>query len=189
VIFQFRLELRWLQASESIFILMIVIALTGPWYKNNIIRYSLSILLVTLFLLSEQEYLYKGAKNIFYSTGERIGTAFGNAIENGVIRKGKTKLYIWQKKQNKDRDDEIQWCLVGGYFFELYKDSSMKIIFIDSLYQRQPDSSFAYALPDFNINKDEVVLLKITSDDQSFTFKLRNITNEYLKDSLKSLEY
>ena len=89
-----------------------------------------------------------------------------------------------------DREGEIQWALGNGYFFRLYQPNDMQMIFIDSLYQRQDSlSPYKYSLPDFNIKTDQIISLIITNDDQTFKYTINNITEQYLKDSLRSYNF
>lgn len=184
-IIQIRIELRWLQASLSVLIIMIIIAFSELRFRNNALKSVLLISFTGLFLLSDFHYLNEGAKNLYFSTSGRIGAAFDDAIKKNIIRKNNTKLYIWEKDRVPDREGEINWALAYGYFFTQYQDKSIQLIYADSLYQKV-DSGFAYTFPNFNQDTEQILSLRILNDGQTFQYFITDITNEYLKDSLKT---
>jgi hypothetical protein len=182
LIFQRQLELRWFQAPFSVALLMFVVALTSLWPKSRII-YALSFLLIVSFLLTNYYYINKGSKNLYYSMAARIGDTFDKAIKDGVIRLDKTNLYIWEKKRNPDRENEIKWTIGGSSFFDLYGSSIKNVMFVDSLYQRS-DSSVVCSFQNFEKRSDQIIFLDIQNDEQTFRYSITDITNEYLRDSL-----
>jgi hypothetical protein len=173
-VFQIRVELRWFQAPLCILILMFVIALTGLTYKHDNRKYLLACLLGMSFLCTNYYYVDRGAKNFYYSTSARIGNAFDRAIRDSTIDLKKANIYIWENKRNSQREDEIKWALVDGYFFAPYQNSGKSMIFVDSL----------YSLANFNQRNDQIVFLDIQRDEATFKYAVSDITNEYLSDSL-----
>jgi hypothetical protein len=175
-IFQPKIELRWMQAPLCILILMFVIALNGLTPNNNNRKHLLSILLGVSFLFTNYYYVDKGSRNLYYISSARIGNAFDKAIKDSIIDLGRSNLYVWEKKRNKQSEDEINWSTVNGHFFEPYHTSRKKLIFTDSL------SSFSR----FNAGNDEILYIDVQRDGNSFNFSVANITAEYLKDSLRN---
>jgi len=173
-----RLEQRWLQASLSCFILMMVIALAHLPLKSNQLKSVTFSLFVVLFLWTDFNYLNKGGNNLYMSNSEKIVSDFEQAIKKGIIRANTSKLYIWEKKRDANTENAIDWCLADGYFFEFYQGKSKKIIFVDSIYQKSysfPVSSFVH----FDKNDEQIVYM--TNNNH-----IVDITNNYLLDSLKS---
>jgi hypothetical protein len=184
-IVQVHLELRWLQAPLCVVILMVVIAFTSLPIRNNVVKKSFYTLFIILFLLSDYNYLLRGASNLYYSLSARATSVFNDAINNGTIHQNTAKLYVWEKHRNPDRENEINWALAGGYFFQYYMHKDVNIVYVDTLYQRQ-DSLHRSTFIDFNKNTDQVLLLNITNYHESFNYSLNDITGEYLKDSLRT---
>jgi len=184
---QVRIELRWLQASFAILVLLTALISTEILSLNNKMKTMVLTGISTLFALTNYIYLTKGAMNLYFSTSARVGAAFDQAIKNGTIHKNATKLYLWEKHRVADRENEINWALMGGYFFKLYQPGIPQMIYFDSVYQKS-DSGFVYALPNFNKNSEQVILLRIENDNQTFKYYLRDITSEYLRDSLRSFK-
>ncbi len=187
-VIQIRIELRWLEAPLATFILMVIIAISGYKFRSISIRNAALLIFTSLFIWLDYCYLDQGAKNLYFSTAARIGETFYNAIKNNVIHKNNTHLYIWENHRNPDREGEITWALAGGYFFKLYSNKQPQIIYIDSLYQKT-DSTYSYALADFNKDSAQIVMLKISNDGQTFKYALTDITGEYMKDSLKTFKF
>lgn len=183
-----RLELRWLQAPLCIFIEMIIIALSSFHFKNNLIKNSVCSVFILLFLWTDYNYLNKGAENLYYSLSAKIGGVFKQAIDNGTIHPDASNLYILEKQKNADRENEITWALVYGYFFNYYQNKSKTMIFTDSVYHKSdstPVSSFA----SFNKNTDQIIFLNIQNERFTFKYTISDITDLYIKDSLKSFQY
>jgi hypothetical protein len=172
-IFQTRLELRWFQASLCVLLLMFVIGINYLSYKNTRRKYLLYFLLGASFVSTNYYYVYKGSKNLYYSTSASIGNAFDKAIKDGIIQLGKSNLYILEKERNPSREEEINWALASGYFFIPYKSNTKNLVFIDSYFSNLDSSN------------DEIIYLDIQNDRQTFKYTITNITNEYVKDSLQ----
>jgi hypothetical protein len=104
------------------------------------------------------------------------GVLFKKAMENGVIKPGTGKLYISNIPGNANSGDTIKWVLAEGYYFNFYAKKDKQLIFADSIYEGGysfTGSSFI----NFDRSKDQVLFI---GND------IVDITNEYLKDSLKN---
>jgi peptidoglycan/LPS O-acetylase OafA/YrhL len=129
-----RLEQRWLQASFSIFILMIGLALSRIPVKNVMYRNWALLLFVLAFIKVEFSYLKNGHQHIYLTTASNISNSFKQAIDNGVIKPESSRLYIWDKKR--DEGSEVSnWALQNGFFFKLYQNKNKEIVFIDPTYK------------------------------------------------------
>ncbi len=169
-----RLEQRWLQASLIVFLTSVIIAFSRIPFRNSFRRNGAFFLLLILWLWTDFNYLKKGAANIYMAATEKIANQFEEAINKGIIRPATKKLYIWEKKQDTNAENEIKWVLAEGYFFNFYQQQGKEIIFADSLYEKdQPDSS---QLMNFNNNTGQIIYM-----DNG----IADITNEYFRDSLK----
>lgn len=175
VVLQVRIELRWLQAPLVVMILMFVIALTSMVGSNNNRKYIICFLFGIAFLLTNYYYVSRGSKNLYYTTSATIANAFDKAVRDSIIPLKSDKLYIWEKQRNQQREGEINWSLVNGYFFSQYNGVAKNVIFADSL----------PSLNSFNNGNDEILYLDIQNDGQSFRYFIDNITDEFLADSLR----
>lgn len=188
VIFQVRAELRWFQAPLCILVLLFVLALEGiPTIKRKQ-KYLLLLLVGVCFLLTNYYYVEHGSKNLYYSTSARIGNVFDKAIKDGVIFPGRTNLYIVERERNADRETEAKWALVNGYFFVPYEKKSKQLVFTD-LNTMQYDIAGGRLHNGFNNANDQIVFLDIEQDDKTFRYSLKDVTTEYLQDSLKEFSY
>jgi hypothetical protein len=173
-----RLEHRWLQASFAVFILMLSIALSSFPYKNNIIKYASFLGLAGLILVMNNIYFSKGASNLFMKMAETDASHFKQALDNNTIHANTERLYIWEKQKRVNEDNGLNWALGNGHLFEFYQGKDKKIIFADSIYENQ-NGSFVTTFPAFNKSTDQIVYIK----DYNLVM---DVTDEYLKDSLKS---
>lgn len=184
---QIRVELRWLQASLASLVIMIAIATAELKFVNNLVKNTALACFSLVFTWTNYIYLTKGAMNLYFSTSARVGAAFDQAIKKGIIHKNATRLYLWESHRIPDRESEINWALMGGYFFNIYEFKNPQIVYLDSIYQKT-DSGFVYSMPNFKKDSEQVIHLKIENDNQTFKYYLKDITNDYLKDSLKSFK-
>ena len=173
-IFQHRIELRWLQASLTIAILIFIIALIVITKENIKRRNFLAILIGVCFLMTNHYYNYNGSNNLYYSTSARIGDAFHEAIADSSIHLGPSNLYIFEQTRNEQRESELKWALVDGWFFAPYNGTPKNLIFLDS----------AGSIKDFNVRRDDLIHLDIIRDGLSFKYVINNIARDYLRDSL-----
>ncbi len=130
-----RLEQRWLQASFSVLILMIGLAISRIRVKNTAtMNWALS-LFVLVFLWVNFSYLKNGYRDIYFSGASRIARSFKQAIDNGVIQPQPSKLYIWEKQKDEGREVAVTWALEGGLFFKFYQNKNKEVVFIDPTYK------------------------------------------------------
>jgi hypothetical protein len=170
-----RLEQRWLQASLNIFIILIVIALSSAQFRNNTLKNVLASIFVLLFLWTDFIYLSKGMPNLYMTYAEKSAADFKKAIDNGTIRKSTDKLYIWEKKRDANTESAIMWSLGGGNLFEFYQNKPRELIFADSIY----DKNYSFPVSTFrNFDKAHEQIVYVGD-------KVIDISNEYLRDSLK----
>lgn len=172
-----RLEQRWLQASFSIFVLLIVIAVSHLEFKSNYWKNLSLTLFIILFLSTDAAYLYFGYKNVYMSNASTLAKTFKEAIDYDVIHSKSSKIFLWQNSINDNNKNTILWILEGGDFFDFYENKSKKIVFVDSVYQKR-FSKVSNPLSFFNKNEDQILFI-----DHGIV----DITNDYLKDTLKSL--
>ena len=159
-----RLEQRWLQASFSVFLLMIAVAINGM-YANKITRYSFLSLLTILLLLIDTNYLSSGGNNTYMMNAERNATKFKTAVDNGTIHAKTIQLYLSEKKKDINNENDINWTLYGGYFFNFYQNKSKQLIFIDS--------SDLTKTPAINFNTDTTQVVTITDKVIDITPKIK----------------
>lgn len=127
-----RMEQRWLQASSSVLILMIVIAASSLRFRKSYIKNALFFLLIILFIWSDYNYLSRGEKNFFFKEAEIRASLIKQAIDNGTVRAGADNLYIWEKQKNSVKEEAVRWSIIDGEFFNFYQNKSKKIFFVDS---------------------------------------------------------
>lgn len=169
-----RLEQRWLQASFAVFMLSFIIAFCQVSFKNLFVRNWILVLFMTLFFLTDYTYLSKGAGNIYLTTSEATADKFKEAIDKRIIKPQTKNIYVWEKHQDVNVENEIKWILAEGYFFNFYQRQGKNMFFADSIYTK--DSVHTNTFTNFNTNADQIIFM-----DTSIT----DITNNYLKDSLK----
>jgi hypothetical protein len=148
-----RLEQRWLQASFSVFLLMIAVAINGM-YATKITKYSFLSLLTILLLLIDTNYLSSGGNNIYMMNSERNATKFKTAVDNGTIHAKTTQLSLLEKKKDINNENDINWTLYGGYFFDFYQNKSKQLVFIDSMDLKD--------VPATNFNTDSTQVITVT---------------------------
>ena len=171
-----RLEQRWLQASFSVFILLIIIAVNNLNFKYNRGKKYLLLLFFIFFLWTDFNYLKKGADNFSMSYSTRLASGVKQAIDNGTISPNSNRLYIWEKHRNGNDEQAIRWVLGGGYLFEFYQNKSKEIAFADSIYDRFYSFAFS-SVPDFNKNTVQIIYL--------LNNKVYDLSQDYLQDSLR----
>ena len=186
-IVQIRLELRWYQASLCVMLVMFSIAITRLYSNNNITKKSILTLFVFIFLVTDFSYLTNGAQNLYFSQTARVCGVFYKALQSGIIKPSTTKLYIWEKKRNPDRENEINWALAGGYFFNFYTSKNKEIIYVDSLLIKN-DSLKRSNIIDFDKNTNQILYIDIINIGVSFDYSLKDITPQFLSDSLKNFK-
>ena len=170
-----RLEQRWFQASFSIFVLMLVIALSDLRYKSVRVRYALYSGFILLFLGVDANYLNKGGQWIYINRAHGDAVAFSQAMEKGVISPRSDKLYLFEKKKDPAAEDAINWVLGKGYAFEFYQGKSKKILFVDST--DELSNSFPLAsLREFGNRDAQVVSLNSRGHRE-----VVDMTKEYLQ--------
>ena len=171
-----RLEQRWLQASFSILILLVIIAVNNLNFKYDSGKKYLLLLFFIFFLWTDFNYLKKGAGNFSMSYSTRLASGVKQAIDNGTISPNSNRLYIWEKRRNANDEQAIRWVLGGGYLFEFYQNKSKEIAFADSIYDRSYSFAFS-SVPDFNKNTAQIIYL--------LNNKVYDLSPDYLQDSLK----
>ena len=107
---------------------------------------------------------------------ERIATKFKSAMDVNIIRPDTKKLYLWEKKKDVNLENDVNWTLSRGYFFSFYGTTEKQIIYVDSIYTKT-DTSYTTSFPDFDPKTSQIVQL---------VPELKDITSEYLRDSLKT---
>jgi hypothetical protein len=172
-----RLEHRWLQASFDIMVLLVAITISMLHFKNNYTRYALYALVFIPLILIDSRYLHKGFQNIYLYNSQQNALRFKKAIEKGVINPNTSNLYIWVKERDVNNEQGFKWDLGGGSLFKIYQNKSKNIIFADSIYDTSSPVAVS-SFPNFNKNNDQILYVSPKG--------IIDITNEYLKDSLKS---
>ena len=160
-----RLEQRWLQASYGVFILMIAIAASALRFKNVQTKYSTYTAFIFLFLFIDYTYLNKGGDGTYMMNSERNATSFKIAIDNGTIHAKTTQLYILEKKKDINNENDINWTLYGGYFFNFYQNNSKQIAFIDSSDLKQT--------PLLSFNTDSTQVVTVTDKITDITTQIK----------------
>jgi hypothetical protein len=160
-----RLEQRWLQASFSIFILIIGLAFSRIPFKNKTSRNWAFTLFVLVFLLIDYSYLINGYKNIYLTGASKISNTFKLAMDKGVIKPESSRLYIWEKRKNEGTEEAITWSLESGMLFEFYQNKFKELVYIT------PDYKFDSTKTLDTIN-ERVIYVRNTVTD---------VTAEYLK--------
>lgn len=170
VVVTIRLEQRFLQSSFIVFILILVIALSGMKFNNNSFRTVVFSLIIMFFLWVNYNYLDKGVDSLYLKDAEKVASIFKQAVSTGVIFPNTTKLYILEKNTDLNNDNAINWALLDGCFFELYQNKCKEIAFIDS----------SHTIRNFNKDNMQIVYIKDKAVD---------VTQQYLTDSLRHFQY
>lgn len=173
-----RLEQRWLQASFSIFVLLVVIALKNIGIKNNLLRNSFLCIFFICFFWVDAIYFSLGRTNIYLTYAENTVIEFKKSIDDGTIRPNTQRLFIWQNKFDQTTANGINFTLISGDFFSFYQNKRKSIIFADSVYEKR-HSSKNNPLFDFNKDKDQIIYINNGIFD---------ITKNFLKDTLKNFD-
>lgn len=170
-----RLEQRWLQASFSIFVLLIAIAASKIKFKNNFNKDFFLSIFIVFFLLTDGMYLYLGNKYSYMKYGEKKVSYFKQAIDQGILKATSTTLFILQDKVDINNANVLNWQLGSGAFFDYYLGKTKKIIFIDSINEKlhAPNST---VLTDFNRKTNQLIIADSTIID---------VTNNYFNDSVE----
>lgn len=174
-----RLEQRWLQASFIVFIIIVVILLNSVRFKNNLLKTATFTACIVLFLWNDFYYLSKGIPNIYLTSSEDLASIFKDAIDKKVIAPQTSTLYICEQKRDINTENAILWTIGNGDIFRIYQNNSKKIVFVDSVYERTAsatDTTFSH----FNKQTDQIIYTKGNVID---------VTNEYLKDSLRTFKF
>ncbi len=174
-----RLEQRWLLAPFCIFITMLVIALSSFKFKDNRIKNSIFLTFIACFLISDCNYFYNGVKNLYITNSQSASSVFETAIKKGIIRYNTSTLYLWEQHRDYGFEGDINWDIGGGNLFWFYQNKSKKIFFIDSTYLTQ-NTDAINTLPDFTQDSVQILYYKNGVFD---------ITDQFLKDSLKCFKY
>ena len=170
-----RLEQRWLEASFSIFILLVIIALNNLTFKYIRKNYALLSFFI-LFLWTDFNYLSKGGDNFSMSYSAKLASGVKQAIDNGTLSHNTDQLYIWEKLRRENDEQAIWWVLGGGYFFEFYQGKPKQISFADSIYNKAYSFAFS-SFPGFNKSTAQIIYL--------LNNKVYDLSQDYLQDSLK----
>lgn len=173
-----RVEQRWLQASFSILILMIVIAINKIEFKTLRLKHFTLSLFIIVFLGVDMTYLYLGAKNVYISSSEKVVMDFKKAIDDGIVHPTSVNFYIWQKTIDQNSISAINWDLAGGDFFTFYQNKGKKLIFVDSIYEKL-HAGITTEISNFNIKTDQIIFLGNSIVDT---------TNNHFKDFLEKLD-
>ncbi len=177
VILTIRLEQRWLQASYVLFVLGIIIALNSLDFRSSLSKRLSFCLVIFLFVCIDSTYLNRGGGNIYMSSSEDVASKFKRAMDAGTIKKGSSKLYIWEKQRDVNTENAIRWDLADGYFFNFYQDKKKEIVFLDSAYNKNYSFSFS-SFAGFNPGTDQILF---------FGNEIIDLTNDYLLDSFKTI--
>jgi hypothetical protein len=172
-----RLEQRWLQASFSVFMLIVVIAFCNIKARRKAVKYVLFSLFVILFFYSDRNYLYTGTDHFFMKeTAESTACLFKEAIYNDRIKKSIDRLYIDEGHRHENYEVYLGWIIADGFNFDYYQGKAKKIIYIDSLKYTDPEQ--VAQLKDFNRETDQVIYIR---ED------IMDATDEYLQGRSKFL--
>lgn len=165
-----RLEQRWLQASLTIFILMLVIILSDWQVKHNYIKSFAITLVLLLFIWTDYNYLRKGGQYLYMAYSEDLAARFKKAIDKGTIHPGTRKLYIWEKQRDGNGENSIRWDLGNGDLFEIYQGRSKELIFTDTPYDKvsSPPSGI---FPNPNDTADQILYINDSINDISGYFR------------------
>ena len=126
-----RLEQRWLQAAFAV-LLIIVAACVSSVSFNKIVSYTGLFTFVSVFLLSERNYLVTGVPDIYLSSSVRKATLYKRAIDNKIIDPAAKCLVIVDNSHNANSKAELKWVLQNGAFFDFYETSIRNIQLVDS---------------------------------------------------------
>jgi len=133
-----RLEQRWLQAPFSLFIIMLVTALVRVKTRSAIVKNGLFAAFIALFILSDHNYLYKGAPKMFAIKAEKTARMLKDAAQNGTIKPQIADLYI-----EEDWWLFSEWVTQQGYLFYYYQGVTKQVRFHHEL----PDDKSGYVIP------------------------------------------
>ena len=175
-----RLEQRWLQASFSIFIVMLAIAFVKV-PMNRRMKIISTACLVLLYVFTEYSYISSGVMNTYMKGAEKTAGYFEDAIKNDVIKRNTRKLFIWEQHNDANNDRGMFWAIGQGYVLDFYQNNAKSVFFADTTYTyRTSDTVAALSLP--VISKDSIQIVYIKDG-------IIDITDQYLKDSLKNFQY
>jgi len=171
-----RLEQRWLQASFSIFILIVALAFKNIDTKHNAIKAVCFSLFAFLFLISDHHYLATANKIVFIKYAEWMASEYKEAMFRGAIHPNTENIFIYDQQQNSEHECTINWILADGYNFEFYQGKRKNIIYLDSM--MFTDKGELNYLMNFNKDRDQVV---------SFQTYVTDITDQILEEKEKFL--
>ncbi len=174
-----RLEQRWLQASYSIFLLIVVIAVSD--IKINVAKWAVFTLTLIsgIALFNDFQYLYRGIPYLYLTGAQNAATLFEKGLKNEAIRPNARKIYIVEKVRNENDENGLIWAIGNGYLIRFYKDTTKTIAFVDSVYQRTTSATDT-TFKNYNPEKEEIILLK----DQVI-----DLTKQYKLDTLRTIKF
>jgi hypothetical protein len=127
-----RLEQRWLQASMAVFILMLLVAINSTYTKSKVLQMGSLLLFVIPCIAINYSCLNNGANNIYLCNAQNKAMLFRIAMKNRIIKNTCDTLCIYEEKKDTNNENEINWILQKGIFFEYYGQAKKEIIFVDS---------------------------------------------------------
>lgn len=127
-----RLEQRWLQASMAVYVLMLLVAINCLFPKNTMLKIGALSIVAILSITVNHNYLKNGANNIYLCNAHNKAVLVKQAIETGIIKEECTTLAIYEKKKDINNENEINWIVQNGLFFEFYGQRKKEIVFVDS---------------------------------------------------------
>ena len=155
-----RLEQRWLQASFSIFVLLVVlfyqrIVSDMTTKKGKVFFLSF----ITLFIFSDQHYLHAGVNNFYLKEAERSAGAIEESIQNGIVRRSTAKVIIYSKVADANGRNAFSWAIGGGYLFSFYNCGVKELEFIDSAGIKDDDLQ-KKVIDRLDMTKDQVLQIR-----------------------------
>ena len=173
-----RLEQRWLEASFSIFLVIVSLSFCYGLRDQIRLRNILLIVFVILFLISDRHFLTMGANNFFQKEAERSATIFRQAVENHIIKIQSKHLFLYTKDRNTNYSNGLYWAVGGGYICDYYNGGNDKSLsFLDSLGIRS-DSSQIRAMSSLDSLSCQVLVIQ--------NGKAIDMTSQFFRDSLNS---
>jgi len=154
-----RLEQRWLQASFSVFILILVVAFSNINTGRKTVKSVLLAAFLLLFFYTDYTYLYNGNDHFFIKqTAESTACLFKEAMYNDRIKKDINTLYIDEGHRHENYEIYLGWIIADGYNFDYYQGKPKRIVYIDSLKYTDPEQ--VAELKNFNRQTDQVIYVR-----------------------------
>lgn len=173
-----RLEQRWLTASYSVFLILMIMVIANIQWKNIAIRQASLIVLALAIAWVNYSYLYAGGTNIYMYSAEATARKFKTAEDKNIIHPSTKKLYIFEDHRDANQENVVTWSLMGGYIFKFYRAEGKELIFVDSTYTKT-DTAWVGSFSSFDPKTSQIIYL---------SNELKDITSEFLKDSLRTFE-